>query len=126
MDRRERGQGCGRGRQQPRTPERGEGAAIGLNQSLRTKGSDQVATALNRITDVLEHLAERQGPEPVNEPRNQERGKDRALERFLKFVPPAFYGGPNPKAAENWFERMVEIFADLDYVEQRQVNFAIF
>ena len=54
------------------------------------EGGDQVTTALNRITDVLECLAERQGPELVNQPRNQKRGEDRALERFLKFTPPRF------------------------------------
>ena len=32
----------------------------------RNEGSDQVVTAFNRITDVLESLAERQGSKPVN------------------------------------------------------------
>ena len=85
-----------------------------------------MATTINCITDVLEHLAERQGPDPVNQPRNQERGEDRALERFLKFAPPRFHGGSDPEVTKNWFEMMVEIFAALDYTEERQVNFAIF
>mgnify|MGYP004724247871 CR=1 FL=1 len=62
-----------------------------------------MATALNRITDVFERLAERQGPEPVNQSRNQERGKDRVLERFLKFTTPRFHGGSDSEVAENWF-----------------------
>ena len=124
MDQRGRGRGRGRGFRQPRTPERGEGSATGPNQNPRNEEGDQVATAINRMTDILERLAERQGPEPVNQPRNQERGEDRALERFLKFAPPRFHGGSDPEIAENRFERMVEIFATLDYAEERQVNFA--
>ena len=85
-----------------------------------------MATALNRITNILERLTECQCPEPINQLRNQERGEDRALERFLKFAPPKFQGRSDPEVAENWFERMVEIFAILDYVEKMQVNFAIF
>ncbi|XP_027062768.1 uncharacterized protein [Coffea arabica] len=78
------------------------------------------------MTDVLERLAECQGPEPVNQPKNQVKGGDRALERFLKFAPPRFHRGSDPEVAENWFERMVELFAALDYAEERQVNFVIF
>ena len=52
---------------------------------------------LNRIADVLEHLAERQGPEPVNPPKNQQKGDDRALKRFLKFALPKFHGDLIPK-----------------------------
>ncbi|XP_027184013.1 uncharacterized protein LOC113782320 [Coffea eugenioides] len=78
------------------------------------------------MTDIFERLVERQGPEPVNQPRDQERGEDRALERFLKFAPPKFHGGSDPEVAENWFERMVNIFTALDYNEERQVNFAVF
>ncbi|XP_027171917.1 uncharacterized protein LOC113771541 [Coffea eugenioides] len=126
MDRRGRGRGCGRGFRQPRTPERGEGSTIGPNQNPRNEEGDQVATAINRMTDILERLAERQGPEPVNQPGNQKRGEDRALERFLKFTPPKFHGGSDPEVAKNWFERMVDIFAALDYTEERQVNFAVF
>ena len=44
----------------------------------------------------------------------------------MKFVPPRFYGGSDPEVAENWFEKMVEIFATLNYAEERQVNFTIF
>ena len=92
-----------------------------------------MATTFNRITDVLECLAEHQGPELVNQSRNQENLNPerqkiglRALERFLKFASPKFHGGSDPRAAENCFERMVEIFATLDYAEERQVNFAVF
>ena len=101
MDRREHGRGHGRGFRQPCTPERGERSATGPNQNLRNEGGDQVATPLNRITDVLERLAERQGPEPVNQPKNQGRGEDRDLERFLKFAPPKFHEGSDLDVAEN-------------------------
>nr|XP_027098980.1 uncharacterized protein LOC113718264 [Coffea arabica] len=52
--------------------------------------------------------------------------EDRALERFLKFGPPKFYGGPEPEVAEGWWERISDIFAALNYTEERQVTFAAF
>ena len=59
MDLRGRERGRGREVQQPRTPERGERSATGPNQNPRNEEGDQVATAINRITDVLERLVER-------------------------------------------------------------------
>ncbi|XP_071933124.1 uncharacterized protein [Coffea arabica] len=78
------------------------------------------------MTDILQQLAERQGPGPINQPGAWNRGEDRALERFLKFVPPNFIGGPNPELAENWLERMTNIFTALDYTEERRVKFVAF
>ena len=52
--------------------------------------------------------------------------EDRALERFQKFSPPKFVGGPNPDEAERWLEKMVDIFAALHYTEESQVTFAVF
>ncbi|XP_027122084.1 uncharacterized protein [Coffea arabica] len=78
------------------------------------------------MTDILERLADRQGPGPLNQPGGQDRGEDRALERFLKFNPPKFIGEPDPEIAENWLERMTNIFAVLDYTEDRRVNFTAF
>ena len=60
-----------------------------------------MATAINRMTDILERLAEREGQGPINQPGVQDRGGDRALERFLKFVPPKFIGGSDPELAED-------------------------
>nr|XP_027093480.1 uncharacterized protein LOC113713872 [Coffea arabica] len=53
-------------------------------------------------------------------------GQDRALERFQKFSPPKFLGGPDPERVERWLETMINIFAALNYAEDRQVQFAIF
>nr|XP_027083562.1 uncharacterized protein LOC113705852 [Coffea arabica] len=78
------------------------------------------------MTDILERLADRQGPEQFNQLGRQDRGEDRALERFLKFNPPNFLGEPDPEIAENWLERMSNIFAALDYTENRRMNFATF
>ncbi|XP_027082394.2 uncharacterized protein [Coffea arabica] len=78
------------------------------------------------MTDILERLAERQGPGPINQPEAQDRGEDRVLERFLKFDPPKFIEGPDPELAENWMERMTNIFAALNYTEERRVTFAAF
>nr|XP_027075958.1 uncharacterized protein LOC113699809 [Coffea arabica] len=85
-----------------------------------------MATTINRMTDILKRLAERQGPGPLNQPGGQDRGEDRVLERFLKFNPPKFTGEPDLEVAENWLERMTNIFAALDYAEERQVTFAVF
>ncbi|XP_027166433.1 uncharacterized protein LOC113766437 [Coffea eugenioides] len=78
------------------------------------------------MTDILERLAERHGPGPLNQPGGQDRGEDRALERFLKFNPPKFIGETDPEIAENWLERMINIFATLDYTNDRRVNFTAF
>ncbi|XP_027156273.1 uncharacterized protein LOC113757066, partial [Coffea eugenioides] len=78
------------------------------------------------MIDILERLAERQGPEPLNQPGGQDRGEDKALERFLKFNLPQFTGEPDPEAVKNWLERITNIFTALDYTENRRVNFAAF
>ncbi|XP_027155386.1 uncharacterized protein LOC113755620, partial [Coffea eugenioides] len=52
-------------------------------------------------------------------------GQDRALERFQKFSPPKFLGGSDPEGAERWLETMINIFAALNYTEDRQVHFAV-
>nr|XP_027062826.1 uncharacterized protein LOC113689223 [Coffea arabica] len=62
---------------------------------------------------------------PGNNVGNQE-GEDRALERFQKFAPPKFIGGSNPDLAEGWLDRMLDIFAALRYLKERQISFAIF
>ena len=71
------------------------------------------------MTNILARLVEQQGQTPVNQPRNPEIGEDRALERFQKFVPPKFLGGPDPETAKQWLEAMIKIFAALNYTEQR-------
>ncbi|XP_071917105.1 uncharacterized protein [Coffea arabica] len=52
--------------------------------------------------------------------------EDRALERFLKFGSSKFYGGPELEVAEGWWERISDIFAALNYTEERQVTFVAF
>ena len=44
----------------------------------------------------------------------------------MKFAPPKFHEGSDLEMAENWFQRMVEIFATLNYAEERQENFTVF
>ena len=69
---------------------------------------------------------EQQGQVPVNKPRDPDMGQDRALERFQKFSPPKFLGVPDPEGVERWLEAMINIFAALNYTEDRQVQFAVF
>ncbi|XP_071918744.1 uncharacterized protein [Coffea arabica] len=77
------------------------------------------------MTDILERQAERQGLGPLNQLGEQDRGEDRALERFLKFNPPKFIDEPDLEVAENWLERMTNIFAALDYsrIEKKEDGF---
>ncbi|XP_071925916.1 uncharacterized protein [Coffea arabica] len=49
------------------------------------------------MTNILARLVEQQGQAPVNQPRDPEMMQDRALERFQKFFPPKFLGGPDPE-----------------------------
>mgnify|MGYP004638690631 CR=1 FL=1 len=93
------------------------------------QGNEQVAEAIQRMADVLERMAGQQGPGQGANPGNHNggvEGEDKALERFQKFSPPKFLGGPNPEDAEIWLERMTDIFAALGYPEERQVAFSVF
>ena len=101
MDGRRSGRGRGRGIRQPQAHGDDQGSATGPSQGQGNVEDNQVVTAINRMTDILERLVERQDPGPVNQPGAQERGKDRALERFFKFAPPKFLGESDPELAEN-------------------------
>ncbi|XP_071923168.1 uncharacterized protein [Coffea arabica] len=78
------------------------------------------------MTNILAGLVKQQGQAPVNQHRDPEIGEDKALERFQKLSPPKFVRGPDPEVAERWLETMINIFAALNYTEERQVNFAVF
>ncbi|XP_027155850.1 uncharacterized protein LOC113756359 [Coffea eugenioides] len=120
--------GRSRGRPTRQHSESGGDREPEVNQDQGQEGvaGDQVATAINRITDVLERLTEHQASGPVHHPGGPADSDDRALERFLKFGPPKFYGGPELEIAEGWWERISDIFAALNYSEERQVTFATF
>ena len=57
-----------RGVRQPQTQGDNQGSATGPSQEQVNEGNNQVATAINRMMDILEQLAERQGPGPINQP----------------------------------------------------------
>ncbi|XP_027086657.1 uncharacterized protein [Coffea arabica] len=84
------------------------------------------------MTDLLAHVMQQQGHNPnpsvgnPGNPGNHVESEDRALERFQKFSPPKFLGGPDPDMAERWLKKMVDIFAALYYSEERQVAFVVF
>ncbi|XP_027150279.1 uncharacterized protein LOC113750512 [Coffea eugenioides] len=78
------------------------------------------------MTDILERLANQLGHGTVNQTVNLEGREDRALDRFQRFSSPKFSGGSDPKMAEGWLERIADIFAALNYTEERQVAFAVF
>ncbi|XP_027122132.1 uncharacterized protein [Coffea arabica] len=113
--------GRGRGRGRGRNPE-------GENELE----NDQVATAIQRMADLLERMVAQQGQGQGNNSgnpgssRGNHEGEDRALERFQIFAPPKFIGGPSPDLGEGWLERILDIFAALGYAEERQVSFATF
>jgi hypothetical protein len=84
---------------------------------------DPVAQALNRVADVIQNLARLER----REEHRDHLGKDLALEKFLKFLPPLFQGkADSEQEAEAWIERMEDIFAVLNYSDQRKVQFAAF
>ena len=83
---------------------------VNRDQGQEGVADNQMATAINRITDVLERLTEHQACGPVHRQGGPAETEDRALERFLKFGPPKFYGGPEPEVAEGWRERIPDIF----------------
>ncbi|XP_027158299.1 uncharacterized protein LOC113759919 [Coffea eugenioides] len=123
------GRGCGRGIRQPSTAGGNREPTPEPNPEPRIDPNAQVATAIQRMTDLLAHVVEHQGQFPVHQPRNPGNhieGEDRALKRFQKFSPPKFLGGPDPDVAERWLEKMIDIFAALHYTEERRVTFAVF
>ncbi|XP_027182156.1 uncharacterized protein LOC113780563 [Coffea eugenioides] len=109
MDRRVRGRERGRSTRQH--PEVGgdRGPEVNQDHGQGSVAGDPVATAINRITDVLERMTEHQAHGAVHHQGGPIDTEDRALERFLKFGPPKFYGGP-----------------ELEVAEERQVTFAAF
>ena len=119
-----RGRGSNRGRggrqaQEPVQELRGERNGIVEPQpGPRAEGGDQVATAIQQMTNILARLVEQQGQAPVNQPRDPDMRQDRALERFQKFSSPKFLGGPDPEGLERWLETMINIFAALKYAER--------
>ncbi|XP_027158291.1 uncharacterized protein LOC113759912 [Coffea eugenioides] len=123
-------------RRQQRGPPRGQaqnqkeesGSVANQNTEPRAGANDQVALAINHMTDLLERLVPQQGQGAgqVNQQRDQEIGEDKALERFQKFSPSKFSGSPGPEIAENWLENMINIFVALKYIEERQVTFVVF
>ena len=124
--RRSRGRGRGRGTKRAQEPREERETTVEREQGPRVEAGDQMATAIQQMTNILARLVDQQGQIPVNQPQNPEIGEDRALEKFQKFVPPKFLGEPDPDIAEQWLEAMINIFAALNYIEQRQVNFAVF
>nr|XP_027124227.1 uncharacterized protein LOC113740914 [Coffea arabica] len=126
------GRGRGRGGRQP-TTERDTGTSIPEpNPEPQIDPNIQVAAAIQRMTDLLAQVVQHQGPNPnppVGNPGNpghHVESEDRALERFQKFSPPKFLGGPDSDVAEQWLEKMIDIFAALRYSDERQVTFAVF
>ncbi|XP_027184080.1 uncharacterized protein LOC113782387 [Coffea eugenioides] len=93
----------------------------------REQEPDQVATAIQRMADLMERMVDQQGQghgnaagNPGNNPGNHE-GEDRALERFQKFAPPKFVGGSNPDLAENWMDQKRED----DFIRLRQGTLSV-
>nr|XP_027075956.1 uncharacterized protein LOC113699808 [Coffea arabica] len=126
------GRGRGRGGRQP-TTEQGTGTEVPEpTPEPQIDPNVQVAAAIQRMTDLLAQVVQQQGPNPnppvgnPGNPGNHVESEDRALELFQKFSPPKFLGGPNPDVAEQWLEKMIDIFAALRYSEERQVTFAVF
>ena len=111
---------------QTRESKEEQDAVAGQQREPRAEVGDQVATAIQRMTDILACLVQQQGQTPINQPNGPEIGEDRALKHFQKFARPKFLEGPDLETAEHWLEAMVNIFTTLDYMEERQVAFSVF
>ena len=61
-----RGRGRGRGTRPAQPQGNDQGSATGPTQGQENIEGNQVATAINRMTDILERLADRQGYGPFN------------------------------------------------------------
>ncbi|XP_027156254.1 uncharacterized protein LOC113757040 [Coffea eugenioides] len=126
------GRGRGRGSRQPATEGATRETMPEPNPKTQIDPNVQVAAAIQRMTDLLVHVVQQQGHNPnppvgnPGNPGNHVESEDRALERFQKFSPPKFLGGPDPDVAEQWLEKMIDIFAALHYSEERQVTFVVF
>ncbi|XP_027184078.1 uncharacterized protein LOC113782384 [Coffea eugenioides] len=126
------GRGRERGGRQSTTDRDTRETMLEPNPEPQIDPNAQVAAAIQRMTDLLAHVVQQQGHNPnppVGNPRNPENyveSEDRALERFQKFFPSKFLGGPDPDMAEQWLEKMIDIFAALHYSEERQVTFTLF
>nr|XP_027122195.1 uncharacterized protein LOC113739150 [Coffea arabica] len=124
--------GRGRGGRQPTIKWDAGTAMPEPNTEPQIDPNIQVAAAIQRMTDLLAQVVQQQGLNPnppvgnPENPGNHVESEDRALERFQKFSPPKFLGGPDPDMAEQWLEKMIDIFAALRYSEERQVTFAVF
>nr|XP_027082238.1 uncharacterized protein LOC113704544 [Coffea arabica] len=125
------GRGRGRGSRQPSDRGTAE-TSTGPNPEPRVDPNVQIVAAMQQMTDLLANVVQQQGHNPnppVGNPRNpgnHVESEDRALERFQKFSPSKFLGGPDPDVAEQWLEKMIDIFSVLHYSEERQVTFAVF
>ena len=121
-----RGSNRGRGGRQTQEPMQEPRGKRGETVRPWIERRDHVATAIQQMTNILARLVEQQGQAPVNQPRDPDMGQDRALERFQKFSPPKFLGGPDPEGTERWLKTMINIFAALNYAEDRLVQFTVF
>ena len=86
--RRSYGRGVDRGRvaRQSQEPRNERETAAEQDRGPRVKVGDQVATAIQQITNILARLVEQQGQTPVNQLRNPEIGEDKVLEHFQSFL----------------------------------------
>ena len=98
-----RGRGRGRGCKQPSNERGNREPKPEPNPEPRIDPNAQVAAAIQRMTNLLAHVVEHQGQNPnprLGNHGNNVEGEDRALERFQKFSPPNFFGGPDPTVVE--------------------------
>ena len=113
--------GRGGGRPPMRRDVQDEGAQAGEGQVV-----NQMDAVMQRMTELLERVVDRQDQLQGQGNQGNHEGEDRALERFQRFQPPKFLGGPSPDVAESWMDRMLDIFAALGYTEEWKIAFAVF
>jgi hypothetical protein len=94
-----------------------------LEENPDSSSGDVVAKALSRVAEVLQHVTRTN----YREEHCPETKGDQVLERFLKFNPSPFHGRPDSEQeAEAWVKQMEDMFAALNYANQRKVQFVTF
>ena len=79
--------------------------------------SNQTQCTLDRMADLLEHIVNRGGGEPV---------EYRGLTAFQKQQPPKFSDGYDPNGAKSWIAQIEKIFQAMGCPVESKVNYAVY
>ena len=79
---------------------------------------------LERITAVLESLAQNNQANQANPPQGQ--AENNGLAEFRRMDPPRFEGGFNPEGAQRWLQDVEKIFRTMNCADTQKMVFATY